>query len=375
MLFLSEGSAEGGSLHYLLGAAAAFVLWDCGVVYDNAKLRLLLNLHHLGAVIAYIYQPGEAASRAGLNTLLFAWGWAIHVLPFIQDVMLPWAGLSKTKGQKYTFMEVLRYLYGAVTVYCYHLYLNAEGQPGLGYNYQTLAAGFLLIGRYLAHDNWKMVDWARRVEVPGVMFVTLAHLMGNDYKFAASVTVALVIGIVSLKTAQFTPTPEKYSLTPEIRNFLSSVYGQKPDIDPILPFPIEMVRSWWAGNPTWSKDWPLHEAALFGDVDTIRQSLEQRVDADLQMSDWHNTTPAGFGSFFGRLDAVILLLQKGVDPYKQCNHPQFVGMVSTNVMQLLQKHRHTKKFTDKLHAIAMKASPPKTGDSVVSRVVAVLKRF
>jgi hypothetical protein len=205
--------------------------------------------------------------------------------------------------------------------------------------------------------------------------VTFAHLTANDYKFTASVTVALVIGIMSLKAVKFTPTPEKYSLTAEIRDFLSSAYGQKPDIDPILPFPIEMTRSWWEGNLTWSENWPLHEAALFGDVDAVRQSLEQGVDADLQMSDWHNATPAGFGSFFGRLDAVILLLQKGVDPYKQCSHPQFLGMVSTNVMQLLQKHRHAKKFTDKLHAIAMKASPPKTGDSVVSWVVEALKQF
>merc|ERR1711907_40670 len=373
MLFASEG-AEEGWMHYLLALPCLFVLWDCGAVFDNIKLRMLLNLHHAGAVIAYVHQPREQSNRARLNTLFFALAWAIHALPAIEHVVLPLIGLPKVKGNKYVSMEIVRYLYGALMVYCYHLYLNADDQLGLGYNYQTAAVGSLLIGRGLAHDNWKFIDWARRVEVPGIVLVTFAHMLGN-YKLGTCALVTLVVGITSIKVAKFQPIPEHYALTSEMYKLMASQYGRKPVCEPLLPFPIEMTKSWWHSNPTWSTNWPLHEAALFGDTQAVIQCLEEGVDPELEMVDWHGTTPAAFGAFFGQLDVVIMLLQNGVNPYKSCNHPQFVGFVSTSVMQLLRGHSHAKRFADKFHLLAMKASPSKRGDTLMSRLLAVVKQF
>merc|ERR1711998_515049 len=203
-------------------------------------------------------------------------------------------------------------------------------------------------------NNWKNIDWARRVEVPGVLYITLAHLAGNAFATAAMLTLA--IGILSLQVAQFMPKPEHYALTPEITAFLAAAKHKKPAVEVTRPSPVEMTRSWW-GSLEGSENWPLHEAALFGDVGSVAQLLEKGLNADLPMRDWHNTTPAAFGSFMGQLDATILLLQKGVDPYKAVIHPQFRS--PTSVLQLLWGHAHTRPFAERLHALAMKASPPK----------------
>ena len=88
------------------------------------------------------------------------------------------------------------------------------------------------------------------------------------------------------------------------------------------------------------------------------------------MKDWHDTTPAGFASFLGHLDVLIVLLLRGVDPYKAAGNES-----STTVMQTLQGHAHAKPFADGLHALAMKASPPEGDGSILHRVVTLLKQF
>jgi len=355
---------------YLVGTICLFPLYDCASTYGDLKFSILLFFHHVGAFVAYLHQPGEQPLQASRNTQFFAWAWAIHSLPFIQDKLLPIVGLPKVSGKKYLCMDVVRHLYGAVTVYCYYLYVNGEGQPGLGCNYQSGAATSLLFGRYLCNSNWKMIDWARRVEVPGVLLVTVAHAAGNDFRFAAAVLVSAAICILSTKVAYFMPVPEQYALTPEIEAFIKSAYGQKPEVEPKYPFPIEMIKAWWSGDASWSAKWPLHEAVILNDVDTVKRHLQKGVAADLAMKDWYDTTPAGFAAFLGHLDILIVLLLKGVDPYTAGSNES-----STTVMQSLSTHAHAKLFADKLHELAMKASPPAGDGSILYRVVTVLKQF
>lgn len=206
--------------------------------------------------------------------------------------------------------------------------------------------------------------------MPGVVFVTVAHIAGNDFRFAAAVLVSAAIGILSTKVAYFMPVPEQYTLTPEIEAFLKSAYGQKPEVEPKYPFPIEMVKAWWGGDASWSAKWPLHQAAVFNDVDAVKVELEKGVAADLAMKDWHDTTPAGFAAFLGHLDILIVLLLNGMNPYNAASNES-----STTVMQSLWAHAHAKPFTDKLHDLAMKASPPAGDGSILYRVVTVLKKF
>ena len=52
-----------------------------------------------------------------------------------------------------THAQVFRHLYSAGSVYCYHLYINGEDQPGLGWNYQTAAVVCMVGGRLLANNN------------------------------------------------------------------------------------------------------------------------------------------------------------------------------------------------------------------------------
>lgn len=71
MLYLFEGAAADSPLHYLLGCVAVFPLWDCagGTQFDPIT-SILLNFHHAGAVIAYMWQPVEDPVIASRNTVL-----------------------------------------------------------------------------------------------------------------------------------------------------------------------------------------------------------------------------------------------------------------------------------------------------------------
>lgn len=273
-------------------------------------------------------------------------------------------------------MDIVRHLYGAITVYCYHLMLNGEGQPGLGWNYQTAAVFSLFLGRYLVNGNWKNHDWARRVEVPGVAFVTVAHCMGNNYTLAAATMTTAAIGLFSYKVARHSFTPEVYTVTPEIAQLLQSAVEEfqkvpKEEIKPL--FPLEMAKAWWedSAHDDWAGRWPLHTAAVMGDAACVEQLLEKdAASVDANMSDWNDSTPLTFASFMGHLDVALFLLQKGADPYLKRGGG---GMPPVSALESLRSHSHSRAFADSLHALALKASPPKGGDSMSQRVLAVLR--
>ena len=88
--------------------------------------------------------------------------------------------------------------------------------------------------------NWRMINWARRLEVPGVLFVTLAH--PARCAFAAAAMATLAVGLLSHQDACFMPTPERYVLTPEIRSRRSwrGAHGRKPTGTVKRPFPVKM---------------------------------------------------------------------------------------------------------------------------------------
>ena len=186
---------------YLAGSIMIWALWEGGIT-DQKILHFdindlwactLQNLHHLGAVVALVYQPEEEASRADRNTVFFAWLWIIHSFLWIQRVVLPLLGMPKLEnGGKYQSMEIARYAYGAATVYLFYDFVASQGQPGFGRNYQTAAVVVMLTGRFFSFDNFVLVPFISRVEFPGCMIVGLRQLvLIGERKVAAAVAVIL----------------------------------------------------------------------------------------------------------------------------------------------------------------------------------------
>ena len=67
--------------------------------------------------------------------------------------------------------------YSLGSVYLFHIYITGQEQPGIGWNYQTIALMCMLWGRYVGGDNWRIVAYFRRVECPGTIMVLINYFM------------------------------------------------------------------------------------------------------------------------------------------------------------------------------------------------------
>jgi len=71
-------------------------------------------------------------------------------------------------------------------------------------------------------------------------------------------------------------------------------------------------------NKGWDNLWPLHRAAMVGDVDAIRALAAQgNRSVSQRMRDWDGCTPLHFAASYGQLKAVIELILLDADPFAQ----------------------------------------------------------
>ena len=193
-LFVPMLSSAERALHYVLGAAFIFVTYDCGKVHTRDRhVLVLLNFHHLGAVVGFVYATefrGDATSLGEMwhNMAFYSWLWLAHALgvitalyqaarsglgwllarlPFSRRAsppppptvaapppppplpsppqtrsrssprrprVLPPATKNpetpkKEKRERSIAMELLRYLYAGVSVLLFYLHFTDDGQP------------------------------------------------------------------------------------------------------------------------------------------------------------------------------------------------------------------------------------------------------
>lgn len=301
----AETSSSGDSadsadspFRYVLGSLLVYFIYDGGAIHTEDKWFLFcINLHHIGCVIAFLYQGAHVASD-WQNMCLYSHLWSIHSFGFIQDVILPLLGIKKMKeGQKSIIMEVVRYVYAAGSVYHFYWYLNAQGQPGLGWNHQTPAMITMLGGRLLAGGNFKNVDWIRRVELPGYIFVLVGYFFCNgDVLSATFITAALYTIVIScLVMKPRKPKPERMIVDTGVRDFINDQWEKRQSIFAApKPASLEQVRSWWK-KQGWAEMYPLHDAVILGDEDTVRALLTQGQDDHSSGSeDSSSDIPSGF---------------------------------------------------------------------------------
>ena len=83
----------------------------------------------------------------------------------------------------------------------------------------------------------------------------------------------------------------------------------------------------WFEEQGWLSEWPLHYAAMKGDVVAIRELTSIRqVDPNVKMTPWVDSEPLGWAASFGELKAVIALIQAGADPLRPANKAGFTPL-------------------------------------------------
>ena len=172
----------------------ALLLWDGAIVYGTQfETMLLAGLHHIGVFIVLPYHIYEDPLIASRTTKLFGWLWLTHGFRFIQNTLLPFvfSEMIPKGGKNIPALDRMRELYSLITVSLLYSYLNAESQPGFGWNYQTMSILPLLIGRYLFNGNFNRISYFRRVEIPGSISIFISAVSCCELYWGIITTICL----------------------------------------------------------------------------------------------------------------------------------------------------------------------------------------
>eukprot|EP00927_Polykrikos_kofoidii_P003130 TRINITY_DN11236_c0_g1_i7.p1 TRINITY_DN11236_c0_g1~~TRINITY_DN11236_c0_g1_i7.p1 ORF type:complete len:434 (+),score=63.44 TRINITY_DN11236_c0_g1_i7:116-1417(+) len=365
--------------HYFALAVLALLLWDFGVVFGpTPKDWFFLNLHHLGAFFALLYQVGEISTRSWRNTTFFSWMWGSHAFIIVQDVLCWLRRTERRKGDKLLFLSVLRHIYAVCTCYFLYQYLNDVDQPGVGWNYQTLACFAMTTGRMLTGDNYKNVDWLRRIELPGYLIIVLDHVLFHDIRLQRAISIVLSLFLCHftylLMFKKAMRKPDKWfgpDVNNEMKLFLQNVAENLPQKD---PNPQPHVLSWFDNNEGWKEAWPLHRAIVsddFGEAERLLAKTETECcSPNAKMTVWHDSQPLGWAVHFERTALVLLLLQHGANPY--C-----VDKRGCDAVGLAMTKKSLKSIFEEINAVALKFSPSVSwyDKSIMDRAKILLSRI
>merc|ERR1711920_320883 len=254
------------------------------------------------------------------------------------DIILPLIGIKKFKdGQKSTCMEVVRYAYAMRSAHLFYGYLHAPGQPGIGRNHQTVAMLTMLAGRLLANNNFKQIDFIRRVELPGYVFAVICYSFWKDSLATSALATISVYGavILCLVSIPRKPKPDKFIINEAVRQFLSEKWDQRDELF-VAPKQdrVESVQKWWKAKPE------------FAEKATIPS---QNILPDASMTDWYDCTPLHFACHIGFANVVLELLQYGANPWKAINIGDATKLAAN------EGHKGLVALFDELAILAFKA--------------------
>jgi len=389
--WLGSAADTGTVVKYAVQTCLAIVLWDFGMVKAVDRTYLvLLNFHHVGLFIALTYQ--SEASQAWRDTSMFGWFWIIYVVQIfvyiqrkVTKLLLP-VRYWLQDGERSVAVDSVKHLYSLGTVFFMHQYLNGAGQPGVSfYNYQTWALYIMLTGRFLCNQNYKKVDFMRRIEVPGAFVLLVDHLFfGDDQYLRGGISTLLTVLLGGLTYAVFFKTvqrkPEQYvgpQENTELRALLdnhrqlvaqSSNSDGRAEGEDKTQGNISFIKGWFQGQRTksgepWTAEYPLIYAIIEGNLEECERLLKDTPElANSGMSTLHETRPLHWSVSLRRTDITMLLLNSGANPYleelfnSKCavdigtsGKDSFGGSLQPDVVN----------FWKELHAICIKTAPPK----------------
>jgi len=368
------------AVQYLLLTLLALLLWDFSMILKEEVLfNITFNFHHLGIFVAIFYGPfllqspptDVDQSTAEHITNLFAWLWLIHALSFFVEVVYPLImGKKLTKGARSYSIDVVRHGYSVVSAYFMYQYLHAEGQLGLGWNYQTGAFLTMTSGRYLTMNNWKRVDYLRRVEIPLFFIIVIDSLFFLDPYMERTIVAAVVLFATYLLHSVFI---KKHRLRPANYNGLDGEVQQllkeeRVRLEKELPgaFSPEMPTNnktlkWFDGREGWKKDWPVFRACVAKDLKSLARILKEaptesgKTAKELvneKMTAYADTTPLCWTAhpYLENIACTLMLLEWGANPYVQ-------AQVGAAPMDTGLGIKHHAVLFEKLDRLALKRWP------------------
>jgi len=72
--------------------------------------------------------------------------------------------------------------------------------------------------------------------------------------------------------------------------------------------------------------WPLHWAAMIGDVQAIDALVAAGHDPNVKMTDWYDSEPLGWAASFGQCKGIEALCAAGADPSRPANHAGYTPL-------------------------------------------------
>jgi len=82
--------------------------------------------------------------------------------------------------------------------------------------------------------------------------------------------------------------------------------------------------------------WPLHWAAMIGDIEAIYALVAAGHDPNVKMTDWFDSEPLGWAASFGQCKAIEALCEAGADPSRPAN------LAGNTPLSDAQREGHTK---------------------------------
>ena len=112
----------------------------------------------------------------------------------------------------------------------------------------------------------------------------------------------------------------------------------------------------------WAERWPLHRAALRGEVEAIHRLCSAGQDPNSKMTAFYDSEPLGWAASHGHLGAVVALIQCGADPLRPANKAGNTPLTDA----LREGHAHVATFLKEYKKLK-KPKPPATGRDLFDR--------
>jgi len=336
---------------YALLSMLVTLLWDC-LYFRKIGLEALMlrNLHHIGLFLAIGLGKGWALGDAdsmsdsvlqkqvSIDTCLFGWMWAVHGFGFILKHIFPRIGINLLESERSMALERIKYGYSMVTFYWYFQYFKADSQPGVGFNYQTLALLTMLVGRFMHNTGYPFL---RRVEMPGMAVLLIDGILFNDIYMHRSVALCLamlagyLIHFCCFK--KYDPKPAQFFGPKENAKLRAFLEAETKSVNEVVDdSKTAMMVSWFESeatkkgddtkdgvdSPTFATRYPLHYAVCKNDERQMQTLLEScKVDVNEPIKEHSGLTPLQLASgycarHFGYGEvAMLVLLKNGANPY------------------------------------------------------------
>ena len=76
----------------------------------------------------------------------------------------------------------------------------------------------------------------------------------------------------------------------------------------------------------WQQQWPLHFAAMTGDVESVERLIRQGASPYAKLTDWFDAEPLACAATFGQIRIVVALILAGANPLRSSSAHNFTPL-------------------------------------------------